>query len=716
MTIGEAKYRALLEQNNDAIIILDLEGNHIEANQKALELLDYDSNELLKLSYTDLVDSTEIDERMKKHEALLRGNILPVFEGTMIKKDGNKIPVEVNAAVVRDADGKPIHIQTFMRNVAAQRKTVQELLKLSMVLEHNPASIVITDSEGVISYVNPKFSELTGYTMEDAMGRNPAILKSGLTPVEVYKDLWKTITSGKEWRGEFANKKKNGEIYWEDAIIAPILGREGEITNFVAVKQDITQRKTTLEALEESKERLALALEGGGFGLWDWNIQTGELIINERWAAIFEYTLDELEPSLEMWEKLVHPDDKQWVLEYLDEFINEKGPYEIEYRGLTKSGDVVWVLDKGKIVKWDDKRKPLRSTGTLQDITARKNAEQALLESQHRLREILESLPEGVGTTDLDEHLIFVNNAFAATLGYTVEELVGKSILDLIPPDDVEKVINETKRRIVGKASAYEISMVRKDGERRTVRVSAVPQRNLEGNIDRTLAVVVDITERLKAERDLRVSNRDLQLYASLLRHDIRNDLQIIIIQSEAAEMMLPSDSATNESFGVIRGTAERMASLLSILGDPDFISEEGLVDVIKSRATQAEIAHHDLKIAVKASEKAQAVKVSSERLLPAVLDNLFRNTAQYAGPKPKVDVIVEHIGNFIQIIVSDNGPGIPEEVRGTLFSIGASTTGGGLGLYLSKRIIEGYGGTIELLEHGPEGGGATYSIKLPLD
>ena len=270
--------------------------------------------------------------------------------------------------------------------------------------------------------------------------------------------------------------------------------------------------------------------------------------------------------------------------------------------------------------------------------------------------------------------------------------------------------------RVAGKASAYEITMVRKDGERRSVRVSAVPQRNLEGNIDQTLSVIVDITERINAERDLRVSNRDLQLYANLLRHDIRNDLQIIIIQSEAAEMLLPSDSATTESFGIIRGTAERMASLLRILGDPDFISEEGLVDVIRSRATQAEKAHHDLKITVKASEKAQAVKVSSERLLPAVLDNLFRNAAQYAGPEPKVDVIVEHVGNFIQIIVSDNGPGIPEKIRATLFTIGASTSDGGLGLYLSKRIIEGYGGTIEILEHESEKSGATYSIKLPLD
>ena len=119
----------------------------------------------------------------------------------------------------------------------------EQLKTLSCAVEQSPSTIVITDIEGNIEYVNPKFTQLTGYTSKEAIGQNPRILKTDKTPPGVYECLWKTITSGKEWRGEFCNKKKNGEFYWESVSISPVKNEEGIITNFVAVKEDITERK-----------------------------------------------------------------------------------------------------------------------------------------------------------------------------------------------------------------------------------------------------------------------------------------------------------------------------------------------------------------------------------------------------------------------------------------------------------------------------------------
>jgi PAS domain S-box-containing protein len=111
-------------------------------------------------------------------------------------------------------------------------------------MEQSPASVVITDLEGNIEYVNPKFTEITGYTFQEALGQNSRILKSGDKPAEEYKRLWETITSGEEWRGEFHNKKKNGELYWESASISPIKDASGRITRYLAVKEDITEEKS----------------------------------------------------------------------------------------------------------------------------------------------------------------------------------------------------------------------------------------------------------------------------------------------------------------------------------------------------------------------------------------------------------------------------------------------------------------------------------------
>jgi PAS domain S-box-containing protein len=138
-------------------------------------------------------------------------------------------------------------------------------LKLSHAIEQSPTSIVITDLQGNIEYVNPKFTDITGYSREEVMGKNPRILKSGHTPDEEYKKIWEQLLSGREWRGEFLNKKKNGDLFWELAVIAPVINKRGEIINFIAVKEDITERKRadeTIAALyssleEKVKERTA---------------------------------------------------------------------------------------------------------------------------------------------------------------------------------------------------------------------------------------------------------------------------------------------------------------------------------------------------------------------------------------------------------------------------------------------------------------------------
>jgi PAS domain S-box-containing protein len=142
-----------------------------------------------------------------------------------------------------------------LADITKCKQAEKQMRKLSQGIEQSPVSIVITDTNGAIEYVNPKFTELTGYSLEEVLGRNPSILKSGRTPLEEYVRLWNTITSGREWKGEFCNVKKNGEYYWEMASISPVVDEKGKITNFVAVKEDITERKRTETALIESENR-----------------------------------------------------------------------------------------------------------------------------------------------------------------------------------------------------------------------------------------------------------------------------------------------------------------------------------------------------------------------------------------------------------------------------------------------------------------------------
>ena len=133
--------------------------------------------------------------------------------------------------------------------LAERKQSEEQLTKLSLAVEQSPATVVITDLFGVIEYVNPQFTTATGYTAEEAIGQSPSVLKSGVHPVEFYKKMWGTICAGREWRGELCNRKKDGTLFWELTSISPIRNAHGDITNFLAIKEDVTEQKLTEERL-----------------------------------------------------------------------------------------------------------------------------------------------------------------------------------------------------------------------------------------------------------------------------------------------------------------------------------------------------------------------------------------------------------------------------------------------------------------------------------
>lgn len=146
------------------------------------------------------------------------------------------------------------YLADFTWDIIQRKQAEEELQKLSQAVEQSPVSVVITDTQGTIQYVNPKFSELTGYTAAEAIGQNPRILKSGIQPQDFYQEMWTTLTAGNVWHGELCNLKKDGEQYWELASIAPVKDAQGKVTHYVAVKEDITERKRIVEELYEAKE------------------------------------------------------------------------------------------------------------------------------------------------------------------------------------------------------------------------------------------------------------------------------------------------------------------------------------------------------------------------------------------------------------------------------------------------------------------------------
>jgi len=207
---------------------------------------------LIDDEYKDLVIQTS----KKTQETGEPFNI--VYKITTLK--GEKRYIEEYGFAEKDTSGKIIRLYGTSQDVTKQKLFELELRRLSTAVEQSPVSIVITDVRGNIRYVNPYFSELTGYSFLEAIGENPRILRSGYQSDEYYEVLWKTITAGKVWRGELQNIKKNGETYWESASITPIFDDRGNITNFLAVKEDITERKQAEEEISRNLQEKSVLL------------------------------------------------------------------------------------------------------------------------------------------------------------------------------------------------------------------------------------------------------------------------------------------------------------------------------------------------------------------------------------------------------------------------------------------------------------------------
>ncbi len=196
-------------------------------------------------------------------------------------------------------------IQKLKNEIAEHKCAEEQIRKLSHAIEYSSAAIMITDTKGNIEYANPKFTQITGYSIEEVIGKNPRVLKSGKTSPEVYKELWKAITSGKEWRGEFYNKKRNGDLYWESASISPVKGDKGVITHFIAVKEDITERRKMEKELVKMQKLESVGILAGGIA-HDFNNSLQAILGYITLAKMHTNPNDEIHKDLEDARKVIY--------------------------------------------------------------------------------------------------------------------------------------------------------------------------------------------------------------------------------------------------------------------------------------------------------------------------------------------------------------------------------------------------------------------------
>jgi PAS domain S-box-containing protein len=364
---SEKRMRKLARINFQGIVII-LSGKVIDVNDAMVKLTGYGREELTDKNFLRKCIPKNIYKSLFKNK---RKEYSDIQETILVNKDGISVNVEIETQIVV-YQGQSLHVMGF-RDISNRKKIEDEIAKLSIALDQSANEVIITRKNGEIEYVNKAFTSVTGYSADEVMGKNPRVLKSGVHSTAFYEDLWKTLTRGRQWIGEFHNRKKNGELYWESATITPVINEKKEIVRFIAIKEDISLRKRAEQSLIDSEEKYRSMVSNIPGVVYrcafdhSWTLY----YIAEAIENLSGYGPNDLQGNRrKTFGGLIHPDDRDRVTEEINTSIQRFRQFNLEYRIVTKSNSIKWVSNSGRpvfnpdnTVNWLD--------GFLFDITER---------------------------------------------------------------------------------------------------------------------------------------------------------------------------------------------------------------------------------------------------------------------------------------------------------------------------------------------------------
>lgn len=849
---SEELYRNLIEKLPDGVYKCTPDGRFISVNPAMISILGYSSREellavdLRKDLYFDPEDRVRSVSKVSKHE-------FNVFK--LKKKDLSEVWVEDHSWLNRDEKGNVISREGIIRDVTDRKRNEDRLRILSRAVEQNPVTILITDTLGRIEYVNPKFTDLTGYSPDEVKGQTPSILKSGATSPEEYSGLWQTIREGGEWQGEFKNIKKSGEEYYENTLISPIKDDYGNITHFLAVKEDITERKKAGETIREINRKLAYAQQMARIGNWEIYLPTGELHWSEEMSQLIGFSPVPVHVS-----ELVNifpAAEYERFMQAFNRAVLEGEPLSLDYRIVGSDGTERYIHDEGAI-SHDAQGIAIWMYGTSQDITERKQAELALHESNELNSSLLQSIPFGmdivdeqgkilfqsenlsklfgqktgdqqsvnlyhddqtvfdkgsmyagiqigmtrisetnflpgqrifqiyhtgmlfkgkkaileifqditekkavekkvkllahslegisecVSITDTDDILIYVNESFLQTYGYTEQELIGQHINIVRTHETINGHVRDILPETIEGGWRGEIMNKRKDGTEFPILLSTSVIKDENQYPIALIGVAIDITEMKKNREELiaakesaEESNRLKSAFLATMNHELRTPLNHILGFSE----LIMSGVATEENVSFASSIHTSGQSLLSII--------EGVFDLalvehanIKLRKQTFSLMDHFMENKasfdniLRTSAKHEQITlffrpdaswlssyVTADRSkINQILTNLFRNAVKFTQKGTIEFGYKIEDKSRLTFYVKDTGIGIPTDKQEIIFdffrqgddSYTRVYGGIGIGLAISQKIAKILDGELKVVSQ--PGVGSTFSLTIPVE
>lgn len=536
---------------------------------------------------------------------------------------------------------------------------------------------------------------------------------------------------------------RQGHEKWVRLIGIPVF--EGtRCTHVYGLIQDIDERKRAQLQLERERQRLDYIIQGTNIGTWDWNIQTGEASINERFANIFGYTLEEITPvSIATLERFCHPGDlKASIQALVPHFKGKTEYYQFEIRLRHKAGHWVWVLNRGKVISWTRSGRAMQMYGTFQDITEKKLLEEELKASVNKFQSIYDLSPAGIALNDYETGaFVDLNASLLEPTGYTREELLRRSYWEITPREYAREEVRHRRRlRETGRYGPYEKEYIRKDGARFPVLVNGVLYTDETGR-KMVLSVIQDISQQKEYERKLEQAiavaekaNKAKSQFLANMSHEIRTPLNGVIGFADLLRRT-PLTETQRQYVSTVHQSANTLLDLINDILDFSKIEagkldwEPEQVDLFRLGAQVTEISKYE------AHKKEIELLLNMPPFLPQylwtdlvrlrqILVNLLNNAVKFTH-RGEVELKIEVVDTFpdgratLRFSVRDTGIGIPLANQKKIFDAFAqgdsSTTrkfgGTGLGLAISNKLLGLAGSRLQLRSR--LGYGSTFFFDL---
>ncbi len=626
-----------------------------------------------------------------------------------------------------------------------RRKQAEKALRNSQTLyyslvENLPQFIFRKDLSGCFTFVNQRFAQFINKKPEEIIGRRDDDLFPKELAEKYQKDDWKVIQTGNILEAIEENRDSEGNMIYVQVVKTPVLDAQGKTLGIQGIFWDITDRILAQEELDKNREMLETAQKVAHIGSWVSDYSTNQLTWSNEVYRIFGVDPETFDESIESFYQMVHPDDVDAVRHTAQTAIRNQESYSIDHRIVKTDSNIRWVHEQAELIL-DDEGQPIQMVGTVQDITPRKEVEEALRESRQMLKIILDSIPVRVFWKDKNSVYLGCNHIFAQDAGLdSPDEIIGKKDNELAWQKMASQYVSDDALVISSgqPKTNYEEPQVRSDGSQFWLRTSKIPLRDTKGNIIGVLGTYEDITSHKSLEEQLRQSQKmeAVGQLAGGIAHDFNNLLVAIIGYSDLLIDTLGENDPNRKNMIEIKRAGERAEALTRQLLAfsrkqvlrPKIINLNDMM--IEMDKMLRRLIGEDIELVTIPDPFLKQVKADPGQIEQVII-NLAINArdAMPNGGKLTLetknvyleDVYAEkHVdvtaGYYVMLAVSDTGVGIDESIRNQIFEPFFTTKskdkGTGLGLSTVYGIIKQSGGNIWV--YSEIGQGTTFKIYFP--